>query len=179
MSANLEHLYEQRKKLDFQNLFNRETRKKELARQKKGLKKERKRLKKETFEAPERDEEIERKVEQAQIEDWKAKSKFFSKEIFDVLDEADFTEQGKEMALQGEAEGPAEPAQIQAESGGESEDESGEEGRADSGDEGAFEDLLETEQPQEKGGRKDFGAGLFGQAYAGFFWLGQVRCAMA
>lgn len=146
VSSNLEYLYEQRKKMDFKNLFNREDKKKQLERQKKGLKKERKKLKQATFDELERDDQVEKKIQKDQIDDLKSNSKFFSKDIFNILDKEDFEEDGEEIPLQTEE---ADEQPVEQKDTGDLD--SDEDSRVDSDNEGAFEDLLETEDVQAKG----------------------------
>lgn len=148
VSNNLEFLYEQRKKMDFKNLFNRETKKKQLERQKKGLKKERKRLKKATFDEPERDEQVEKRIQNDQIDHLKTNSKFFSKDIFNILDKEDFQEDGQALPLETE-----QPDHVPISKGIKNEADS-DESQLDSDNEGAFQDLLETEDVKIEGRRK-------------------------
>jgi hypothetical protein len=129
--------------MNYQNLFNNEKKKKELIKQKKGIKNERKSLKKSAFKEDEDKVKINEKIEKESIVKLQNNSKFFSRDIFNVLNEEDFQEDGKKITLVEEEQEPKEKQEIN----------SSDESENDSEDDGAFEDLLNTETQNKIEGR--------------------------
>ena len=150
VSQNLEHLYEEKKKMVHQNKFNVEKKKEKVEKQKKGIKREKKRLKESTFEEGAKDKEIQKEVEKQGIQNLQTNSKFFSRKIFEVLEDEEFQSGGEKVDLEEEGENEEIEEEIDEDSA--SSDEENECNEDDEEEQGAYEDLLKVEDQEKTNG---------------------------